>query len=82
MAVGTASISPEFHCTGWSRATLVHPNRGRPRQHRHSGPDRDPKALPKLFEDWETESMHAHGWTRPPKFRPPAHLRLVSRGDG
>ncbi|MFH9065655.1 DUF6300 family protein [Streptomyces coeruleorubidus] len=30
----------------------------------HRNPDRDPKALPKLFEDCETETMHAHGWSR------------------
>ncbi|MFF8676179.1 DUF6300 family protein [Streptomyces sp. NPDC015242] len=30
----------------------------------HRDPDRAPKALPKLFEDWETGTMHAHGWTR------------------
>ncbi|MFC9242479.1 DUF6300 family protein [Streptomyces sp. NPDC057136] len=29
-------------------------------------PDRDPKALPKLFEDWD-ETMHAHGWPRAPQ---------------
>ncbi|MFF8883176.1 DUF6300 family protein [Streptomyces flaveolus] len=49
-------------------------------------PDRDPSALPKLFEDWETESMHAHGWARAPQPEappsPPAPLRLVPRGDG
>ncbi|MDI6521702.1 DUF6300 family protein [Streptomyces coelicoflavus] len=28
---------------------------------------RDPKALPQLFEDWETETMHAHGWARAPQ---------------
>jgi hypothetical protein len=30
----------------------------------HHGPDRVPNALPKLFEDWETETTHAHGWAR------------------
>ncbi|WP_405778843.1 DUF6300 family protein [Streptomyces sp. NBC_01378] len=31
--------------------------------------DRDPKAPspPQLFEDWETETMHAHGWSRAPQ---------------
>ncbi|MGJ5748582.1 hypothetical protein FB563_6101 [Streptomyces puniciscabiei] len=49
----------------------------------HRDPDRDPKALPKLFEDWETENMHAHGWFRAPQLpSPPAHLRLVPRGQG
>jgi hypothetical protein len=28
--------------------------------------DCDPKALSKLFEDWKTETMHAHGWARAP----------------
>ncbi|MFD8421819.1 DUF6300 family protein [Streptomyces sp. NPDC059466] len=47
--------------------------------------DRDPKALPGIFEDWETETMHAHGWAQAPQpeaspgARP--HLRLVSRGS-
>jgi len=43
----------------------------------------DPNALPKLFEDWEAETMHAHGWVRAPQPEaspnPPAHLRLVPR---
>ncbi|MFK0112078.1 DUF6300 family protein [Streptomyces sp. NPDC091217] len=26
--------------------------------------NRDPAVLPQLFEDWETETMHAHGWAR------------------
>ncbi|MFH8503563.1 DUF6300 family protein [Streptomyces flaveolus] len=49
-------------------------------------PDRDPTALPKLFEGWECETMHAQGWSRatqpdaPPS--PPAGLRLVPRGHG
>ncbi|MFH0246094.1 DUF6300 family protein [Streptomyces sp. HK10] len=30
----------------------------------HRDPDRDPTALPKLFEDWESETMAAHGWFR------------------
>ncbi|MFE5753482.1 DUF6300 family protein [Streptomyces massasporeus] len=33
--------------------------------------DLDPKALPQLFEDWETETMHAHGWARAPRLAPP-----------
>ncbi|MDX2576654.1 DUF6300 family protein [Streptomyces scabiei] len=33
--------------------------------------DRDPTALPQLFEDWETETMHAHGWARAPQLAPP-----------
>ncbi|MFI1076259.1 DUF6300 family protein [Streptomyces puniciscabiei] len=47
---------------------------------------RDPKALPKLFEDWESETMHAHGWARAPQPEgppsPPVPLRLVSRRRG
>ncbi|MET7575185.1 DUF6300 family protein [Streptomyces sp. NPDC005492] len=42
----------------------------------HRDTDRDPQALPQLFEDWETETMHAHGWARaqPPEapLSPPA----------
>ncbi|WP_251021262.1 hypothetical protein [Streptomyces sp. ISL-98] len=53
---------------------------------RYGDPDRDPKALLKLFEDWETETMHAHGWARAPQPEarpsPPAHLSLVPRGQG
>ncbi|MFF9627256.1 DUF6300 family protein [Streptomyces griseosporeus] len=52
----------------------------------HRDPERDPKALPKLFEDWETETMHAPGWTRAPRPEAPpsspTHLRLVPRGSG
>ncbi|MFE6904022.1 DUF6300 family protein [Streptomyces sp. NPDC057717] len=48
--------------------------------------DRDPTALPQLFEHWEAETMHAHGWSRAPQPEappsPPAHLRLVPRGQG
>jgi hypothetical protein len=33
--------------------------------------DRAPKALPQLFEDWETETMHSHGWARAPQLAPP-----------
>lgn len=33
----------------------------------HRDPERDPAALPPLFEDWESETMRAHGWTRPPE---------------
>nr|WP_168504484.1 DUF6300 family protein [Streptomyces sp. S1D4-11]QIY93172.1 hypothetical protein HEP87_01875 [Streptomyces sp. S1D4-11] len=51
----------------------------------HRDPDRNPKALPQLFEDW-AETMHAHGWARAPQPEappsPPAHLSLVPRGEG
>ncbi len=44
------------------------------------------EALPQLFEDWETETMHAHGWSRTPQPEappsPPAHLSLVPCGRG
>ncbi|MFC6849933.1 DUF6300 family protein [Streptomyces caelestis] len=40
----------------------------------HRNPDRDPKALPKLFEEWETETMYAHGWSRAAQSR-----RLLAR---
>ncbi|WP_327675393.1 MULTISPECIES: DUF6300 family protein [unclassified Streptomyces] len=47
----------------------------------YRNPDRDPKELPKLFEDWVTETMHAHGWVRAPEPDappgPPAALRVV-----
>ncbi|GHA73222.1 hypothetical protein GCM10010372_84510 [Streptomyces tauricus] len=52
--------------------------------HRDRDPDRD--ILPQLFEDWETETPHAHGWARaaeheaPPA--PPVHPRPVPRGQG
>ncbi|MFJ6837336.1 DUF6300 family protein [Streptomyces sp. NPDC091209] len=49
--------------------------------HWYRDPDRDPKALPRIFEDWETETMHAHGRTRSPQAEaspgPPPHLSLV-----
>jgi hypothetical protein len=53
----------------------------------HRDPDRDPKALPKLFEDWETETMHAaHGWARAEQPEapacPPAPPGLTPRGQG
>ncbi|MEW2426345.1 DUF6300 family protein [Streptomyces nigra] len=52
----------------------------------HHNPDRDPKALPALFEGWESETMHAHGWVRAPQSEappsPPAHLPLTPRGHG
>lgn len=52
----------------------------------HRDADRDPKALPGLFEDWETETMHAHGWARAPQPSaspgPPARLRLVLDEEG
>ncbi|WP_443071242.1 DUF6300 family protein [Streptomyces sp. YIM 132580] len=45
----------------------------------HRDPGRDPKVLPKLFEDWGTEIMLAHGWVRTPQAdtppSPPADLR-------
>ncbi|MGW0902971.1 hypothetical protein [Streptomyces sp. NPDC002853] len=45
--------------------------------------DRDPKALPQLFEDWETETMHAHGWARAPQLAPPeSPSGLTTRGRG
>ncbi|MGA5442448.1 DUF6300 family protein [Streptomyces griseoincarnatus] len=48
--------------------------------------DRDPADLPQLFEDWETETMHAHGWVRaqPPEApaSPPAPTWLTPRGEG
>ncbi|WP_055616342.1 DUF6300 family protein [Streptomyces phaeochromogenes] len=52
----------------------------------HRDPDRDPAALPHLFEDWETETMHAHGWARAQEpevpFSPPAPPGLTPRGRG
>ncbi|MGW6145677.1 DUF6300 family protein [Streptomyces sp. NPDC055140] len=52
----------------------------------HRDSDRDPKALPQLFGDWETETMHASGWARAPRPEAPssprAHVRLVPRGEG
>jgi hypothetical protein len=30
-------------------------------------PNRGADQLPKLFEDWETETMRAHGWVRGPQ---------------
>ncbi|MER7982590.1 DUF6300 family protein [Streptomyces sp. NPDC095817] len=54
--------------------------------HWFRNPDRDPKALPTLFEDWETETMHAHGWSRTPQTGTPdpapAHLSLVPHSEG
>jgi hypothetical protein len=48
--------------------------------------DRDSKALPRLFEDWEAETLHAHDWSRAPQSevppRPPVPLSLVLRGRG
>jgi hypothetical protein len=52
----------------------------------YGDPDRDPTAVPRLFEDWETETMHAHGWARAPQSeaapgaRP--HLTLIPPGSG
>jgi hypothetical protein len=40
--------------------------------HWHRDPDRDPKALPKLFEDWETETTHAHRRARAEQPEAPA----------
>ncbi|MFI9829589.1 DUF6300 family protein [Streptomyces sp. NPDC051913] len=52
----------------------------------HHDPDRDPKALPKLFEDWELETMHSHGWSRVPQEATPSSPLippgLPSRGRG
>jgi hypothetical protein len=52
----------------------------------HEDPARDPQALPKLFEDWESETMHAHGWARAPQPEPPASPsappHLTPRGRG
>ncbi|MFI7019965.1 DUF6300 family protein [Streptomyces sp. NPDC050164] len=52
----------------------------------HRDPDRGPKALPKLFEGWETETMRAHGWSRAAQREapacPPAPLGLTPRGQG
>ncbi|MFJ8082766.1 DUF6300 family protein [Streptomyces sp. NPDC096205] len=49
-------------------------------------PDRDPTALPQPFEEWETETVHAHGWVRALQPEalpsPPVHLRLVTRRPG
>ncbi|MFE4631392.1 DUF6300 family protein [Streptomyces mirabilis] len=48
--------------------------------------DRGPKVLPQLFEDWETETMHAHGWARAAQHEapvcPPAPPGLTPRGRG
>ncbi|MEU7649208.1 DUF6300 family protein [Streptomyces huasconensis] len=35
--------------------------------HWYRDADRDPRALPQLFEDWEAETMHDHGWVRAPR---------------
>ncbi|MFJ2163598.1 DUF6300 family protein [Streptomyces sp. NPDC087856] len=52
----------------------------------HRDTDHDPKALPRLFEDWETETMHAHGWARTEQPQaspsPPAPGSLTPRGHG
>ncbi|MFJ8955336.1 DUF6300 family protein [Streptomyces sp. NPDC102381] len=46
----------------------------------YRNPGRDPKELPRLFEGWETETMHAHGWVRAPEPDappgPPVPLRV------
>ncbi|MFI8194515.1 DUF6300 family protein [Streptomyces sp. NPDC085946] len=36
----------------------------------HRDTDRDPRSLTELFEAWETETMHAHGWVHAPQPRP------------
>ncbi|MFJ4893815.1 DUF6300 family protein [Streptomyces sp. NPDC088788] len=52
----------------------------------YADPDRDLTAVPRLFEAWETETMHAHGWARAP--RPEVapgtkpHLSLVPPTSG
>lgn len=52
----------------------------------YTDPDRDLTAVPWLFEAWETETMHADGWTRTPqpKAAPGArpHLTLVPPSSG
>lgn len=56
--------------------------------HWYGDPDRDLTAVPRLFEAWETETMHAHGWARAPQTeaapgaRPHPHLSLVPPGSG
>ncbi|MFB7032200.1 MULTISPECIES: DUF6300 family protein [unclassified Streptomyces] len=49
----------------------------------HRDTDRDPKALPQVFEDWETEALYARGWARAPQPevppRPAVHLSPVPR---
>ncbi|MFB7758175.1 hypothetical protein ACFC18_52860 [Streptomyces sp. NPDC056121] len=57
----------------------------------HRDAVRDPQAPPQLFEDWETKTLHAHGWRRAPyQAAPPgppaprtlrAGLRHVTRED-
>ncbi|WP_331726598.1 DUF6300 family protein [Streptomyces uncialis] len=53
---------------------------------RYRDPDRDLSALPRLFGDWETETLHAHGWARAPEPAtppgPPVHPGLMPRGEG
>jgi hypothetical protein len=48
--------------------------------------DRGPKALPRPFEDRETETMHVHGWARSPQLAPPESPApppdLTPRGRG
>jgi hypothetical protein len=44
----------------------------------HRDADRDPKALPQLFQDWETETMHAHGWARAQEPEAPFRLNATS----
>lgn len=47
----------------------------------HRDPNRDPQALPYLFDSWELETMNAHGWSRPAQPEipdsPPAPVILV-----
>ncbi|MFB8085911.1 hypothetical protein [Streptomyces sp. NPDC055992] len=57
-----------------------------PRVYRTGDAGRDPGALPQLFEVGETESMHAHGWSRVPQPETStgqlAHVSLVPRDRG
>jgi len=55
----------------------------------HLDPDRDSDALPRLFEDWENETMHALGFEREPRLHgsqhgakpsPPPHTAPTPKG--
>ncbi|MEU3795924.1 hypothetical protein [Streptomyces fructofermentans] len=52
----------------------------------YGDPDRDLTAVARLLEDWEAETMRAHGWARAPQpeaapgARP--HRSLVAPGSG
>ncbi|MEU6680966.1 DUF6300 family protein [Streptomyces sp. NPDC046925] len=52
----------------------------------HRDPQRSAARLPRLFEDWEDETMHTHGWARAPRTAPPpgpqARPGLTPRGRG